>query len=154
MKTAGLIVWLLAILLLAGILKRSPDSANFNESMTSPARRSLLVIAAPQHDNKLSVPARPSAGGCSRLGTFPRREWADHVAALLTEGGRPDSGEQAMPANWGSDRPWRVQRIGLDAYYLQFDAWSVDELAERITRQRNPLRRLLSTRSMPEPCDQ
>ncbi len=170
MKALAIALWLAAIILLVCVLQMD-GLVTRRAGAVVPAEHSLLAIApraaplmsqlalvaepAPALDEAALVVAPAPVAGCSRLGVFPRRDWAERVAIILTDAAIlvPMAAASApglieeVPA-----KPWRVQRIGLDAYYLQFEAWSVDELASRMSLQRVLLKRLLSINSIPEAC--
>lgn len=171
MKVLALTVWLLAIAVLVGILRMGPEVER-TKSVADFSERSLLIIASNEGVQPRESISRPVidvpkndvakkvvlVAGCSRLGVFPRRDWAERVAVILTNATTPTSGDGVVPAALPSSaaervvKPWRVQHIGADAYYLQFDAWSIDELASRMSLQRELLRRLLSIKAIPEAC--
>lgn len=165
MKALTLLIWFVAAVLLIGVFKMEMAvSSHANDSVR--ALPSLLAIAPPtlahvavllpEVVSKPQVSLEPSAG-CSRLGVFPRRDWAERVAAILADAPAPEpASESAVNESRHVEevksRPWRVQRISLNAYYLQFEAWSIDELAARMTLQRAALKKLLSINAIPEAC--
>jgi len=167
MKVLALLLWFAAMALLVGVLQMEAVVKPPSDALV-PSGRSLLAIAPaamlPPAAVLVSaaVPApvvdpEPVAG-CSRLGVFPRRDWAERVAVILAGAAWPApvkvsaAAEAARLIEEVPAPPWRVQRIGLDAYYLQFDAWGIDELASRMTLQRALLKRLLSINAIPEAC--
>lgn len=166
MKGLALALWFAAIALLGCILHINDDAMLLAHSRAHP-ERSLLAIAlakAPLRLQQAPVVIVSAAeevvpvAGCSRLGIFPRRDWAEHVALILVDAGsRAPVGESAaMPESRMIEEapvsPWRVSQMGPDAYYLRFDAWGIDELAARMTMQRARLKRLLSINAIPEAC--
>lgn len=159
MKGVALVLWLAALTLLVFILQIRDDPMPLASSRQQ-AEHSLLAIATeeaslPQPPVELAVQEVVPAAGCSRLGVFPRRDWAEDVALILMDA-RAQPPVAASPAVRMIEevpaRPWRVRQVGPDAYYLLFDAWSIDELAARMTLQRDRLRRLLSITAIPESC--
>lgn len=166
MRMLALMIWLLAAALLGGMLRMSPEAEPAKRAAELTERR-LMVIApnyVPQLRETVAPPAIDNAkkvvfvAGCSRLGVFPRRDWAERVAAILTNASMPTADDRVAPAAFPSPpaerimKSWRVQHIGPDAYYLQFDAWAIDELASRMTLQRELLKQLLSINAIPEAC--
>ena len=159
MKGLALVLWLAALTLLVFILQIRDDATPLADSREQ-AERSLLAIAM----EEASLPGTPVAlaveeivpvAGCSRLGVFPRRDWAENVALILMDA-RAQAPVVESPAVRMIEevpvRPWRVRQVGPNAYYLLFDAWSIDELAARMTMQRDRLKRLLSITAIPESC--
>lgn len=141
MKGLALALWFAASALLVCVLQLDTRVSPRSDVLVGAGR--LLVIAPPIPVAVLPqepVPAMAAApvAGCSRLGVFPRRDWAERVAAILMEN--------------APEASWRVQRVGLNAYYLLFEAWSIDELAARMTLQRALLKSLLSISAIPETC--
>ena len=171
MKALAIAMWLTAVVLLVCVLRMDERVTRYTDAVV-PAERSLLAIAqpaaallpmpalveepAPALDEAASVLEPPApVAGCSRLGVFPRRDWAERVAIILTDAAIPLPMAAASPSRVIEEmpaKPWRIQRIGVDAYYLQFDAWGIDELASRMTLQRALLRKLLSITAIPEAC--
>lgn len=166
MKGLALALWLTAIALLVCILQMNAKTSPRTDALTP--ERSLLMLVptiVPLPQEPVSAMAAIAVAeklafvaGCSRLGVFPRRDWAERVAVILTET-MPSAPVEAAAVAEASHlieeaaaKPWRVQHIGLDAYYLQFDAWGIDELAARMTLQRALLKRLLSINAIPEAC--
>ena len=163
MKGLALVLWLAAIVLLANIVRMNVETMP-GMGASVQHERSLLAVVAPteavqsQESVVRTVVAElVPAVGCSRLGIFPRRDWAERVAVILTDA-RAASAETTLAAGASSlieevaAKPWRVKQVSPDAYYLQFDGWSLDELAARMTLQRELLRKLLSITAIPEAC--
>ena len=163
MKALALVLWLAAIALLVFIMQMDALMRPRSDVVVQ-AGRSLLAIAPPpavlvQMPVPVSISVVEAAGpvaGCSRLGIFPRRDWAERVAIILTDATSPAPVDAALGVSRLIEeiptQPWRVQRVGLDVYYLQFEAWGIDELAARMTQQRGLLKKLLSINAIPEAC--
>lgn len=169
MKALALVLWLAAIALLVCILQMDSLIRPRSDALLQ-AGRSLLAIApatavlvplpapapAPAPVSVSVSDAADPVAGCSRLGIFPRRDWAERVAIILTDATSPVPADSALRESRLIEetptQPWRVQRVGLDAYYLQFEAWGIDELAARMTQQRGLLKKLLSISAIPEAC--
>jgi len=171
MKVLALLLWFAAMALLVGVLQMEAVVKPPSDALV-PSGRSLLAIAPSSAPTATLPPAAvlvsapvpapvvdtEPVAGCSRLGVFPRRDWAERVAVILAGAALPApvkvsaAAEAARLIEEVPAPPWRVQRIGLDAYYLQFDAWGIDELASRMTLQRALLKRLLSINAIPEAC--
>lgn len=167
MKALALALWFVAVALLVCVLQMDslirPRSDAFLQAGRSllaiaPATAVLVPLPAPAPapvSVSVSDAADPVAG-CSRLGIFPRRDWAERVAIILTDATSPVPADSALRESRLIEetptQPWRVQRVGLDAYYLQFEAWGIDELAARMTQQRGLLKKLLSISAIPEAC--
>lgn len=159
MKALALVLWLAALTLLVFILQIRDNATPLTGSREQ-AEPSLLAIATeeaslPQTPVGLAVEEVAPAAGCSRLGVFPRRDWAENVALILADARAQPPVVASTAARMIEEvpaRPWRVRQVGPDAYYLLFDAWSIDELAARMTLQRDRLRRLLSITAIPESC--
>ena len=166
MKSLALVLWLVAMVLLVSILRMNTELKPHTDALALPERQLLVIASA-----VVPLPKKPFAlaavalvkedafvAGCSRLGVFPRRDWAERVAIILTNAMPPlpvVAPKAVTPSHLieeAAAKPWRVQRIDLDSYYLQFDAWSIDELAGRMTIQRALLKRLLSINAIPEAC--
>ena len=161
MKALALVLWLAAIALLACILRINGDATPVVDARPQTGR-SLLAIAPaipllPQV-SVVAVEEVAAVSACSRLGVFPRRDWAERVAAILEEAPASASVKTSAAVATSrvidevSVRPWRVRQVRPDAYYLQFNTWDVDELAMRMTMQRGLLKRLLSINAIPEAC--
>jgi len=167
MKVLALLLWFAAMALLVGVLQMEAVVKPPSDALV-PSGRSLLAIAPaatlPPAAVLVSAPVpapvvdTEPVAGCSRLGVVPRRDGAERVAAILAGAAWPPPVKESAAADAARlieevpAQPWRVQRIGLDAYYLQFDAWGIDELASRMTLQRALLKRLLSINAIPEAC--
>lgn len=164
MRSMALVFWLAAIVLLANIVRMNTEIRPGMGALVQP-ERSLLAVASsaavmPSQEPVARTVVMEVAPvvGCSKLGIFPRRDWAEHVAVILASATVAGSADAAAVAEASSlidrlaARPWRVKQVSPDAYYLQFDAWGVDELAARMTMQRELLKRLLSINVIPEAC--
>ena len=154
MKSLALMLWLIVVSLLVCIIR--VDSTRMVQRQQAPQSmdRGLLMIATAEPVNiSDSLPATLPEG-CSRLGIFPRRDWAEHVAMLLAKAALISEGRNSMQSVSSIEPSWQIQRTGRNEFYLQFDEWSVDELAERLMLQRSSLKQLVSVRSIPESCEQ
>lgn len=154
MKSLALMLWLIVVSLLVCIIR--VDSTRMVQRQQAPQSmdRGLLMITTAEPVNiSDSLPATLPEG-CSRLGIFPRRDWAEHVAMLLAKAPLNSEWRNSMQSVSSIEPSWQIQRTGRNEFYLQFDEWSVDELAERMMLQRSSLKRLVSVRSIPEPCEQ
>jgi len=164
MRALALLMCLLAIALLMVVVNMDAP-ARPEQGVFVQVERSLLAIAPalPRQPANSQPPSLAPAGEmkpvsvivCSRLGVFPRASWAEHVAVILTTDAVPGAAaleRGSLPIKETAARSWQVQKIGPNAYYLRFDAWDIDELAARMTRQRVLLKRLLSINAIPEAC--
>ncbi|MES3041874.1 MAG: hypothetical protein V4730_12110 [Pseudomonadota bacterium] len=159
MKGLAWALWLSAIAILVCILQMSavtkPHSAALGQ-----VERSLLAIAPPTvvlaQEPAPAAAIIDSIAGCSKLGVFPRREWAERVATILTDAAPSTPIDAVVESSRIIEEvatvSWQVQKISSTAYYLRFDAWSLDELARRMTLQRDLLKKLLSITAIPEAC--
>ena len=162
MKGLALALWLLVFTLLVGILRTTAVGESASNTAELPERSLLIIVSKVQSstsDVTNTVAIMPDVKtatyvvGCSRLGVFPRRDWAERVAIVLSDA-MPAAADSSVsqPNNEQAMKSWRVQHIGQDAYYLQFNSWSIEDLAARMTLQRDVLKRLLSVRAIPEAC--
>lgn len=164
MRGMALAFGLAAIVLLANIVRMNAEIRPGMETLVRPERSLLAIVSSTEVMQSPEPVARTVAMelapvvGCSRLGIFPRRDWAERVAVILASTRVPGSAEAAAVAEASSlndqaaAKPWRVKQVSPDAYYLHFYVWGVDELAARMTIQRELLKKLLSINAIPEAC--
>ncbi|WP_157686414.1 hypothetical protein [Perlucidibaca aquatica] len=88
-------------------------------------------------------PKLPVGKVCARLGVFPSRDWAERVAEILAD----DTGSAQSLV-----KAWRIDKVALNKYFIRFESWSLDKLAERMTQERANLKKLISITAIPEQC--
>lgn len=114
----------------------------------------LLVLAAADISSSLAevtkeavqqdvVDEATPVAGCSRLGVFPTRKWAEKVGGILADKKELTESEQPL---------WRIDRASQNKYFLRFHSWSLDHLAEKMTANREKLKSLVAITAIPEQC--
>ena len=175
MKASALIIWFIASVLLICIVRMENVMTDHGHAVEA-AKSEMLAVAADVavlaevhsqeplsstlkvEDSAIRVKEDvlpPGGGGCSRLGVFPRQDWAERVGVILAAAQlheSVDALDEAKLLKQDETQPWTVQKTGKDRYYLRFEAWDIDELALRMTRQRAHLKRLVSANAIPETC--
>lgn len=151
MRKFAIVVWMLAIVGGFFILQPRESEPETHANSDTPALLTLAPAVVPIMAAVEQEPAQAEQVNeevldiklCARLGVFPTRAWAERVAIILSEGAGVDTGGAAV---------WKVERASSSKFFLRFQAWSLDELAEKMTLQRDKLKNLVSITAIPEQC--
>lgn len=155
MRTLAIALWLLAVCAGVFIVKQN----ELNSVVQSDYATAALMAVAPDLPEITTMtyevlekvpeevheaePKLPEGKVCARLGVFPSRDWAERVAEILA--GDTGSAQSLVKA-------WRIDKVALNKYFIRFDSWSLDKLAERMTQERANLKKLISITAIPEQC--
>lgn len=159
MRALAIALWLLAVCAGVFIVKQN----ELNSVVQSDYATAALMAVAPDLPETTTMPEvvpekvpeelleemleaepkLPEGKVCARLGVFPSRDWAERVAEILA--GDTGSAQSLLKA-------WRIDKVALNKYFIRFDSWSLDKLAERMTQERANLKKLISITAIPEQC--
>lgn len=155
MRALAIALWLLAVCAGVFIVKQNELNSVVRSDFAAPA----LMAIAPDLPELTTLPAvvpeivseevheaepkLPVGKVCARLGVFPSRDWAERVAEILA--GDTGSAQSLVKA-------WRIDKVALNKYFIRFESWSLDKLAERMTQERANLKKLISITAIPEQC--
>ena len=155
MRALAIALWLLAVCAGVFIVKQN----ELNSVVQSDYATAALMAVAPDLPETTTMPEvvsekvpeemheaepkLPEGKVCARLGVFPSRDWAERVAEILA--GDTGSTQSLVKA-------WRIDKVALNKYFIRFDSWSLDKLAERMTQERANLKKLISITAIPEQC--
>jgi len=154
-RALAIALWLLAVCAGVFIVKQN----ELNSVVRSDYATAALMAVAPDLPELTTLPAvvpeivseevheaepkLPVGKVCARLGVFPSRDWAERVAEILA--GDTGSAQSLVKA-------WRIDKVALNKYFIRFESWSLDKLAERMTQERANLKKLISITAIPEQC--
>jgi hypothetical protein len=154
-RTLAIALWLLAVCAGVFIVKQN----ELNSVVQSDYATAALMAVAPDLPEITTMPEvvpekvpeemleaepkLPEGKVCARLGVFPSRDWAERVAEILA--GDTGSAQSLVKA-------WRIDKVALNKYFIRFESWSLDKLAERMTQERANLKKLISITAIPEQC--
>lgn len=150
MKKITFLIWLLVFTGAIFLIYPKQSALPLNE----PSLPALLTLAPSDTSSAIAdVPKEPvqdevveeakPMAGCSRLGVFPTRQWAEKVGVILADEKEVVEGEQPR---------WRIEQASKNKYFLRFESWSLDHLAEKMTTKREKLKSLLAITAIPEQC--
>jgi hypothetical protein len=154
-RTLAIALWLLAVCAGVFIVKQN----ELNSVVQSDYATAALMAVAPDLPEITTMPYEvlkkvpeevneaepklPEGKACARLGVFPSRDWAERVAEILAD----DTGSAQSLV-----KAWQIDKVALNKYFIRFESWSLDKLAERMTQERANLKKLISITAIPEQC--
>jgi len=146
-RAVAIALWLLAVSAGVFIVKKN----EFNSVTQSDSAMAALMTIALELPMNITVseevtttePRLLEEKACARLGVFPSRDWAERVAEILA--GDAGSAQSLVKA-------WQIDKVALNKYFIRFESWSLDRLAERMTQERANLKKLISITAIPEQC--